>query len=197
MVTDIDFHLLPCALIVTDLVAKRADRHDTPQGFDLGQRLLEVIDELFTFGKKPLMLPPQFDGFGTLLDSGDELFDVDGLDDILIDADVNGIQHVGQITVRAGNNDQNLPVLAPHGLRHLETAQDRHADICDDQIRSVSPKLLQPFPAIGCGGQLPYASSQEVLDLVPGESIVFHIQDLNIQHFRLIHAQPPLERMPH
>lgn len=50
VVPDIDLHLAPETLIVTDLFAFCADRDDAPQGADFIKRFLQGIFRPLTFG---------------------------------------------------------------------------------------------------------------------------------------------------
>ncbi len=49
MIADIDFHLAPEALVISDLFAFRADRDNAPQGADFIKRFLQGIFHPFTF----------------------------------------------------------------------------------------------------------------------------------------------------
>jgi hypothetical protein len=56
-IANVGFHFLPVPFVVADVLAGAADRQHPRENFDLGQRFLKLVDELFalSLNARPLL----------------------------------------------------------------------------------------------------------------------------------------------
>ena len=167
VVADIDFHLVPVALVVADLLAARADGHDAAQGLDLIERLAQLLD---LGGQRGLHL----DHAPADLDAGAEFAGVEGLGQIVVGPGLEPGDDVGLFAPGGQHDDVGRPVglqgadpahhLRPVHLRHhpVENGQSGASGCRKTPARprtverglNLMPSLFNKGPPVTGGGEI-------------------------------------------
>jgi len=155
---------------------------------DIGDGMIHVrlgddgthVDGVLVVGKKKprlVELVRQKQRVAALVDRAHERLELDGLEQVLVDTDVDGFDKKVGIAVRGGNDDRNVGVDFLDFTRELEPADFGHPDIDNDDVGMNLPVEIETdAPVFGRpyrGDALPKILRQ----FVAHRHVVFHIKN--------------------
>ena len=124
-----------------------------------------------------LQFPPlQHDLAGTG-DSLDQVFSIDGLGKVTVDADFDGLEEIGLVVEGGGDDHRRVPVHFLDGVGHLQAVHDGHLDVRDHHVGPVAGEEVQAFLTVRCQVQFSHPPGENLGHHGAGQVVVLHIED--------------------
>ena len=124
-----------------------------------------------------LLLPLLLNSASGLLQRLDHAGPGDGLEQILIDVQLNGLLRIFKVVISGQDDDPGVRKLAVHQAAQGETVHERHFDVGDENIRTDSAHHGQgDFTVRGFSGEHKAVlfPRNHIPDSLPDDALIFH-----------------------